>query len=469
MGLKARGLLNIGFKQGPVIGVLLKAEESAKTAGVGAETRKKIARELFSNPASLRSDAHFGEAASLWYNILHPEELYTFREDKPLAIWGKDFIDENTIDQMNRALSIPPAIRGALCADAHLGYGLPIGGVLAMDNAVMPYGVGVDIACRMMLSVVPIDTAGDPIKQQETVITKAIEKHTRFGLGAAFQRSGRRQHEVMDRDWSILDGIVDKDRAWNQLGSSGSGNHFLDVGEIEFTEQFGDVPPGKYVAILTHSGSRGLGSKVANHFTRVAGAKHPLLPPQYKRLAWLSMDDEDGIAYWKAMELAGEYASANHNLIHYHVLRELGWDALLQVENHHNFAWREEHDGRTVIVHRKGATPAGVDVLGVIPGSMATPGFLVRGKGNAASLSSASHGAGRAMSRTKTKEKYRWSDVREQLRHRNVKLISAGLDEVPGAYKDILKVMDAQTDLVDIIACFHPRLVKMSDDDTSED
>ena len=303
-----------------------------------------------------------------------------------------------------------------------------------------------------------------PIEKHETRITAAIEKHTRFGLGAAFQRSGRRQHEVMDRDWSVVDGIVDKDTAWNQLGSSGGGNHFVDIGEIEFAQPFGEVPAGRYIGILTHSGSRGLGSKVANHFTRVAESKHPFLPPQYKRLAWLSMDDEDGIAYWKAMELAGEYASANHNLIHYHLLKELGWEARLQVENHHNFAWQEEHYGKNMIVHRKGATPAGVGVLGIIPGSMATPGFLVQGKGNAASLSSASHGAGRAMSRTKTKEKFRWSDVREQLRHRNVKLISGGLDEVPGGYKDINQVMSAQADLVEIIARFDPRLVKMAED-----
>lgn len=470
MGIKAKELLRIGFKQGPIIGSLLAAEDSAKKAGVSSMDRKATARGLFSDPQSHRDDAHFGEAAKLWHDILHPEETYKFStEGKPLAIWGEENIEEQAIEQMKRSMEIPPTVLGALMPDAHFGYGIPIGGVLALDNAVMPFGVGVDIACRMMLSVLPLDV--DQIDKREDDFRNAIEKHSRFGLGAAFQRSGRRQHDVMDRDWSIIDGIVDKDTAWKQLGSSGGGNHFIDIGEIEFTGQFpGDwIPKGKYVAILTHSGSRGMGSKIANHFTKVAMAKHPLLPPEFKRLAWLSLDDEDGQAYWEAMQLAGHYASANHHCIHRHLLKELGLETLFQVENHHNFAWKEMHNGKEVIVHRKGATPAGEGVLGIIPGSMATPGYLVLGKGKPESLNSAAHGAGRAMSRKAAKEKYRWASVKDQLKHSRVKLISGGIDEVPGAYKDIRTVMKAQEDLVEVIARFDPRLVKMADDGYVED
>ncbi len=365
---------------------------------------------------------------------------------------------------MTRAFQIPVAVQGALMPDAHLGYGLPIGGVLALDNAVMPYGVGVDIACRMMLSITPILVHdNDPIMDREDDFRKAIEKHTRFGLGAAFQSPERRMHDVMSDDrWSTIIKIVDRNIAWNQLGSSGGGNHFIDIGEIEFTTNFDGVPAGKYVAILTHGGSRGMGSKIANYFTKVAMAKHPLLPPQFKRLAWLSMDDEDGQAYWEAMQLAGEYASANHHCIHEHLLKELGLEPLFQVENHHNFAWKENHGGKEVIVHRKGATPAGSGVLGIIPGSMATPGYLVRGKGKSESLNSAAHGAGRAMSRRVAKETHRWASVKEQLKQSRVTLISGGLDEVPGAYKEIGEVMSAQNDLVEIVARFDPRLVKMA-------
>lgn len=469
MKIKARELLNMGFKEGPCIGEAIRCIERASAHGMVKMEVRQILAEMLEDHTPYLKHEYLGPLAQLMDSIARPP--YKFKADgiarSELAVWGRENIDENTFDQMTRAAQIPVATKGALMPDAHYGYGLPIGGVLALDNAVMPYGVGVDIACRMMLSVIPMELSH--IETHEDRFRDAIEKHTRFGLGAAFQRSGRRQHDVMDRDWSILDGIIEKDTAWNQLGSSGGGNHFIDIGEIEvFQDQFlgslCGVAAGKYVAILTHSGSRGMGSKIANHFTKVAMAKHPLLPPEFKRLAWLSLDDEDGQAYWEAMQLAGEYASANHHCIHSHVMKELGVQHLVQVENHHNFAWKENHGGKEVIVHRKGATPAGEGVLGIIPGSMATPGYLVRGKGNADSLNSAAHGAGRAMSRKAAKEKYRWAGVKDQLEHRRVKLISAGLDEVPGAYKDIQTVMNAQVDLVEIVARFDPRLVKMAGD-----
>jgi tRNA-splicing ligase RtcB len=167
------------------------------------------------------------------------------------------------------------------------------------------------------------------------------------------------------------------------------------------------------------------------------------------------------------MELMGRYAAANHALIHAHIAKALGVDVRLDLENHHNYAWRERHrlaDGteREVIVHRKGATPAGAGVLGIIPGSMATPGYVVRGRGSAASLDSAAHGAGRRMSRTQAKREFNWKTAQAFLRERNVTLLSAGLDEVPMAYKDIDEVMAAQQDLVEPLARFEPRLVKMA-------
>src|SRR3954469_2169257 len=157
----------------------------------------------------------------------------------------------------------------------------------------------------------------------------------------------------------------------------------------------------------------------------------------------------------------------NHALIHSHIAKTLGVDVLLDIENHHNYAWREQHvrpDGSEgeLIVHRKGATPAGAGVLGIIPGSMGTPGYVVRGKGIASSLNSASHGAGRRMSRTKAKQMFTWPDTQRFLRERGVTLLSAGLDEVPMAYKDIDEVMAAQQDLVEPLARFDPRLVKMA-------
>jgi tRNA-splicing ligase RtcB len=293
----------------------------------------------------------------------------------------------------------------------------------------------------------------------------AIEAETRFGVGATFKQ--RRQHEVLEADWSVSPITrQQKDRAWSQLGTSGSGNHFVEFGLFTASEKIGGLEPGDYVALLSHSGSRGTGATVCDHYSKLAMAQHPDLPKEHRHLAWLALDSAEGQEYWAAMELMGRYAAANHSLIHQHIARHLGLAVLLDVENHHNFAWRERHviDGveREVVVHRKGATPAGVGVMGIIPGSMASPGFLVRGKGNEASLKSASHGAGRVMSRTKAIETFEWEKVNRLLKERGVKLISAGLDEVPGVYKDIHQVMAAQSDLVEVLGRFDPKLVKMA-------
>lgn len=201
---------------------------------------------------------------------------------------------------------------------------------------------------------------------------------------------------------------------------------------------------------------------IAAHFSKLAKDFHPELPPELKNLAWLDMNRQSGAEYWYAMNLMGEFAAANHAVIHREMLRSLGAKVLLDVENHHNFAWKETHNGKEYIVHRKGATPAGKGVLGIIPGSMASPAFLVRGRGNVESLESASHGAGRVMSRTKAKTSFTWSNVKKQLDDKGVTLLSAGIDEVPGVYKDIHKVMSFQQDLVEIVAQFDPKIVKMA-------
>ncbi len=164
------------------------------------------------------------------------------------------------------------------------------------------------------------------------------------------------------------------------------------------------------------------------------------------------------------MNLMGDYAAANHEVIHRLVAELIGAERIAGVENHHNFAWKEVHRGKDLIVHRKGATPAGAGVLGVIPGSMATPGFLVRGKGNPESLHSASHGAGRRMSRTEARQVFAWDSVRNLLGNQGIRVLSAGADEAPGAYKDIHAVMNAQTELVEVIGQFDPKIVKMCAD-----
>jgi tRNA-splicing ligase RtcB len=380
------------------------------------------------------------------------------RQSVPYRQWGKD-LEGESVKQIERACQLPVAVAGALMPDAHVGYGLPIGGVLATDNAVIPYAVGVDIACRMKMTVLdlPVVKLGD----RQEWLTRAIEAETRFGIGARFQH--RRDHDVMQADWAVSPVTrQNKDRAWAQLGTSGSGNHFVEFGVFTSLDAGLGLAPGEYVALLSHSGSRGTGAAVCDYYSKLASRKHPELTKELARLAWLTLDTAEGQEYWGAMELMGRYAAANHALIHRHIARHLGVEVLLDLENHHNFAWKERHFGRDVIVHRKGATPAGKGVLGIIPGSMASPGFVVRGLGQPASLNSAAHGAGRRMSRTQAEKTLSWKDAQAILRERGVTLISAGLDEVPMVYKDIHEVMAAQADLVEVVGRFDPRLVKMA-------
>jgi len=444
------------------------------------EVRAKL-RQLVDDPAALLEDVHFGElAAEMAKHQRIAEARAQFADQPPRETpapyrqWGDD-LDDNAIKQMDNACRLPVAAQAALMPDAHLGYGIPIGGVLATRNAVIPYAVGVDIACRVKLSV--FDLPPEQLSGQSDRLINAIENETRFGIGASFIDKGghgtAREHDAMDADWSVSPVTQRfKDKAHAQLGTSGSGNHFVEFGTLtvgdDEAKTMGLEAGGEYLALLSHSGSRGVGAQVCEHYSRLAMLMHPELDKQMQHLAWLEMDSHEGQEYWAAMSLMGDYASANHACIHDAIARNLGAQVIAGVENHHNFAWKETHTdpdtGELVemIVHRKGATPAGEGVLGIIPGSMATPGYVVVGKGGAGSLDSAAHGAGRVMSRKKAKQSFRWNHVKPTLEQAGVTLISAGLDEVPGVYKDIEKVMADQDDLVTKVARFDPKLVKMA-------
>ncbi len=457
--MKARELKNLGIPTGAAIDVALKAIGLARDSGQSVGDIRTAIRAVAADPESFRDDPAFGDLARTLLAKTDARAAYVPREvSAPYRQWGTD-LEPTAVQQLRDACSLPIAVRGALMPDAHQGYGLPIGGVLATRNAVIPYAVGVDIACRMKLSVLDLPPAH--LTAQAERLEKAVEAETRFGVGATFRHP--REHGVMDEDWSVTELTSRlKDKAWAQLGTSGSGNHFVEFGVFELDEPDLELQPGRYLALLSHSGSRGTGATIADHYSKLAMRMHPELPDQLSRLAWLDLDSQEGMEYWAAMELMGKYASANHACIHRHVAKNLGARVLLSVENHHNFAWKEVHDGEQVIVHRKGATPAGTGTVGVIPGSMATTTYIVRGKGNPDSLDSASHGAGRLMSRTRAKETFRWPEVRPLLTERGVTLLSAGLDEVPMAYKNIESVMAAQSDLVEPFARFQPKIVKMA-------
>lgn len=380
----------------------------------------------------------------------------------PFSIFGEEHIEEGALQQMQQAAKLPISFAGALMPDAHSGYGLPIGGVLATDNAVIPYGVGVDIGCRMCLSV--FDVSPQDLKSKEAFFVRELNAATLFGSGAQFLEAS--DHEVMDNGLFYQLPLLKSlhGRAWKQLGSSGSGNHFAEFGVVEVTEKDEtlQIEPGKYVGFLTHSGSRGLGANIAKHYTQLAINKRRL-PKEAKNLAWLSFDEEAGMEYWLAMNLAGDYASACHHIIHEKIAKQLGRKPLRRVENHHNFAWKEMWGGKEAIVHRKGATPAAKNVLGIIPGSMTADGFIVKGKGEIAALNSAAHGAGRKMSRSRAIGSVTEKQFKEELQKFGVKLLGGGLDESPFAYKDIEMVMESQKALVEVVGRFTPKIVKMDD------
>jgi tRNA-splicing ligase RtcB len=455
--MTGKDLIKLGFEPGPAVGLALSLVSGAEET-FGHDVVVERLRSLAADPASHVTDPTFGEVARMLHAKARPAQVER-AEPAPYRIWG-EIPEPEAIQQLQNATRLPVAVSAALMPDAHPGYGLPIGGVLATDNVVIPYGVGVDIACRMKLSV--FDIPASRIEGMRDRLVKILERETVFGVGGSFKTP--LEHDVLDEDWSatpVTRRVFQKARA--QLGTSGSGNHFVEWGVLTIDDPDLGLDPGQYLALLSHSGSRGAGAQVASHYSKLAMDLHPELPQALKRLAWLALDTKPGEEYWVAMNLMGDYAAANHALIHQRIHRALGAGVLVGVENHHNFAWKERHGGKDVIVHRKGATPAGAGVLGVIPGSMATPGYVVRGKGSAPSLESASHGAGRVMSRSAARSKFRWAQIRPMLEERGVQLLSAGIDENPLVYKDIEQVMAGQSDLVEIVARFDPRIVRMAD------
>lgn len=463
--LSGKDLIKLGYPEGRAVGIAINTvlkhfRRSEK------EEIFELLKNVLTNPKLFVNDSIWSKVAlelvpTEKKSLVH--ELHKKRLD--YRIFGASEIEEGARNQMEIAMKLPITIAGALMPDAHQGYGLPIGGVLATRNAVIPYGVGVDIGCRMCLTAYAIDEKF--LERHRSNLKQLLIDNTCFGR-ETFQRP--KEHEVLDhklfQEITVLKPL--KGKAAQQIGSSGSGNHFVEFGLMELKDSNEwQLPSGKYLALLSHSGSRGLGAEIARHYTRVA-KQICLLPGEAASLAWLDLDTEAGQEYWQAMNLAGDYASACHHQIHERMAQALGERPLLQVENHHNFAWRERlGDGTDVIVHRKGATPADTGVLGIIPGSMTAPGFVVRGKGEATSLNSASHGAGRLMSRGVAKQSITNKMVKQELERHHVTLLGGGLDEAPMAYKDIRQVMRYQHELVDVLGEFTPKIVRMCGDDTS--
>lgn len=462
MKLTGTDLKSIGFPEGKAIGIALRMIEK-HYATLTKEEQIVWLQRIITAPEGFSSEEKLSDLIN---ELRKPADtIIALNEQSPsYSIYGAEAIEEGALKQMATAMKLPVTVTGALMPDAHQGYGLPIGGVLATNNAVIPYGVGVDIGCRMCLTLYDLPVTMLDEKKEE--LKKMLINNTQFGT-AVFRHP--KDHAIFQRaEFNDIKVVKDqKDRAWKQIGTSGGGNHFVEFGVVEILSAVNEyyVLPGKYLALLSHSGSRGMGAAIAAHYTKVA-METCQLPQEAKHLAWLDLNTEAGQEYWLAMNLAGDYASACHHQIHERMAIGLRAHPIAMIENHHNFAWKEKDgQGNEVIVHRKGATPAGKGVLGIIPGSMATPGFIVRGKGMASSINSASHGAGRTMSRTKAKETIAPSTVNQFLKEAGVELIGSGLDEAPMAYKNIHQVMDAQKELVQVLGSFVPKIVRMCGDE----
>jgi tRNA-splicing ligase RtcB len=458
--LKGKDLIKLGFPKNNSINIALGQINRYRKR----EKKQKIlteAKEVLLAPETYNNHPIWGKVAE---GLVKPVEvrMHELKNTRaPFNIFGENEIDEQAKYQLYNALKLPIAVSGALMPDAHTGYGLPIGGVLATDNAVIPYGVGVDIGCSMSLSV--FDIPASYLKGKMHQYKQFLLDHTQFGMYGVHKK--RNDHEIFSHEAFSTVPLVKrlKEKAYKQLGSSGGGNHFVEFGIVSITDQNNEfnLPLGEYLGLLSHSGSRGLGANIAKHYTYLASKQCPL-PKQVQHLAWLDLDTHDGQEYWMAMNLAGDYAKACHDDIHKRISKALGKKPLATVKNHHNFAWKQGVNGKECVVHRKGATPAHKGELGIIPGSMTAPGFIVRGSGNDMSLQSASHGAGRLYSRRKCKENFTGSQMKQHLKNHDVTLIGGGIDEAPMAYKNIKKVMGNQLELVEVLGTFTPKIVRMA-------
>jgi tRNA-splicing ligase RtcB len=457
--LSGKDLIKLGFPKNNSINIALgqinRYRKRDKKEAILSE-----AKEVLLHPEKFNGHGTWGKVAE---GLIKPVQIraHQLRTTRvPFTIFGENEIDEQAKFQLYDSLKLPISVAGALMPDAHSGYGLPIGGVLATDNAIIPYGVGVDIGCRMSLSI--FDLPATYFKGKEHQLQAILKDNTKFGMSET--QAVKADHDVFYKsefqDIPLLKSLLPK--AYKQLGSSGGGNHFVEFGvaKIDHPENDWKLGVGEYLAVLSHSGSRGLGANIAKHYTYLATKQCPL-PKNVQHLAWLDLNTHDGQEYWLAMNLAGEYAKACHDDIHRRIAKAIGKRVVVTIENHHNFAWKETINGKECIVHRKGATPADKGQLGIIPGSMTAPGYIVKGKGNAASLNSASHGAGRLFSRAKCKSTFTQSEIKKVLKSNDVTLIGGNIDEAPMAYKDIEKVMGNQTELVEVLGTFTPKIVRM--------
>lgn len=379
-------------------------------------------------------------------------------EPLPIKLWLND-IESGALQQARNLARLPFAFRHiALMPDCHQGFGMPIGGVLATKEVVIPNAVGVDIGCGMCA----VQTSLQEINTR-TLISLMAGIRERVPLG--FKHHSKPQDESRMPQRGSLEGMPVVGREYEsatfQIGTLGGGNHFIEI-------QKGS---DGHIWIMVHSGSRNIGKQVADHYNRLAirlNDDWKSTVPRSAQLAWLPMDSPEGKQYLSEMNYCIEFALANRRLMMENILSLFeehfkgAFRAAPMINIAHNYAALEKHFGQEVMVHRKGATRADQDTTGIIPGSQGANSYIVKGKGNPESFESCSHGAGRKMGR---KEAIRSLNLEKEIKKLDEKGIihalrrAGDLEEASGAYKDIAMVMKNQEDLVDILVELKPLAV----------
>ncbi len=381
-------------------------------------------------------------------------------EKKDILLWLED-IDQETLRQVKNLANFPFTFHHvAVMADAHVGYGMPIGGVLAVENVIIPNAVGVDIGC----GVCAVKTG---LHNIETMALKDILGEIRkvIPLGAKHQSFARPEYLMPETEFQIINETMpivacEYKRARKQLGTLGGGNHFIEI-------QYGS---DNHIWLMVHSGSRNLGYRVASYYNkqavRFSGSKDSLVPKKWD-LAYLELRSRLGADYFREMEYCTAFAKVNRREMMSQVMKVVtdvtecdAFDEMLDVA--HNYASAENHFGKDVVVHRKGATKVGKSEFGIIPGSQGSASFIVCGRGNPDSFYSCSHGAGRKYGRKQAQRKLNLQEEISKLEQMNVLHSVRGkrdLDEAPGAYKNIDTVMANQADLVEVVVTLTPLAV----------
>ena len=385
--------------------------------------------------------------------------------------------EEDTLRQFRHCLETGNVVGGALCADGHYGYSQPVGGVIVYDGQIAPSGVGYDIACGN--KAVKTNLTYNDIKKDIPKIMDELHKKILFGVGR--KNPIRVDHPLFDdEDWQVYKEIGKHEHdqlkalARSQFGTTGSGNHYVDILIDQETDE---------VWVGNHFGSRGLGHRTATGFLNLANGLEFSDKPQRESMeqppTLLNMDSEVGQLYFQAMELAGKYAYAGRDHVMQQTLDILQAEAIVEVHNHHNYAWKETHVGKEYIVVRKGATPAAPGQLGFVGGSMGDISVILQGidsEKSRDSFYSTIHGAGRIMSRTKAAGKMNWrtkkrrggaiseQDMQQAVKRYGVELRGAGVDESPYVYRNLQEVLDAHAGTIEVQHILKPVGVVMAGD-----